>query len=411
MRFYLPSYSALRRESRAMAMGLTISGAGLGMYMNFFFGNIGWNNILMSLALLLLPNWKSLLNFRLPCTNRTFRFIIFFQFICILYMVLGGDIDTKGLIYILFTVFMIIGIMSQDFGNMSMTKVVWYAWMFGWICLAFCGISLASGIYFIEYQKIHTIRGYSSVLVDLTMAGNLYTFIVCCLYYIKSSKVISKYSVIGIILSIVCMLVLGKRTPLIVGGFAIFMFIFKFYPISGRIKKSSLSYVLCFIALILLMIQIPELSEQIQHVWMRTTGGILDMIYGTSTSGAAAVERYNLRNWAYDYIENNFSLLNYFFGAGYMTKWTDSPLLQSYLDMGLIGFGVYLYFVIIKPLRITFSKLSANRLIFWGCALNFYNILSSMNSGTPYGHVRWIPLTVLILTIIQSKKSKQNLYA
>ena len=45
--------------------------------------------------------------------------------------------------------------------------------------------------------------------------------------------------------------------------------------------------------------------------------------------------RYESREWAFDYIEN-FNFFEFPFGAGYMTRWLDIPILQSFLDMGII---------------------------------------------------------------------------
>ena len=145
--------------------------------------------------------------------------------------------------------------------------------------------------------------------------------------------------------------------------------------------------------------QLPIVKDTVLGVFERTISGILDMLLGSSISGQAAVTRYSLRSWAIEYIVNEFGVLNYVFGAGYMTRWLDAPLLQSYLDLGLIGFGLYLYIVILKPLKIIFSPLEKVSLVFWTSGLCVYNILSSMNSGIPYTHVRWIPLVLLFISI------------
>ena len=409
MHLYLPSSSTLRHESRPMAMGLIIVGGALGMYMNFYLGNIGWNNILMMMALLLLPNWRNLANFRLPFVNSIFKFIIAFQFLCVAYIAVSGKFDSSGLIFILFTVFLLLGIMSQCKNDMPIPKVILYTWIFGWICLLFCGMSLGTGVYFIEYAKSHSGTGYTSILVDLTMAGNIYTFIATCLFYVNYSGYRRILGIIGIIIGLLCIVVLGKRTPLLVTFLVFIWYIFKFYPVSRKIKKVTVKSISALIILLIGISQLPGLRDQFLHVWDRSIEGVLDMLYGTSSTGAAAVSRYELRNWTISYIENDFTVFNYIFGAGYMTRWIDAPLLQAYLDMGIFGFGTYLYFVIFKPLKISCSKLASNHIIFWGCTLNFYNIFSSLNSGIPYGYLRWIPLIVLILTIhyIKVKNNRQ----
>ena len=399
MNLSITSDSFFRKESRPMAMGLIIVGAALGMYMNFYFGNIGWNNILMFAAILMLPNWRNILNFRLPFVNRTFKIILIFQFVCIIYMMMGGIIDGTFLTYMVFTILMVLGIMSQNRNDMPLCKIIWYSWIFGWICLLFCCCCLISGAYFIEYAHLHDGSGYQSILIDLTMAGNLYTFIACCLYYLKGSKKEAGFSVLGIILGLILIVILGKRTPLLISFIAISVYLFRFYPISRKINKKTILYFVAVGFIIIFLFQIPGLSMAFKLVIERSVNGIIDMIHGTSSTGAAAVERYKLRDWAFDYIDNNFTLVNYIFGAGYMTKWLDAPLVQAYLDMGIIGICIYSYYVIIKPIKITFSKLSKYPIVYWGCALNFYNIFSALNSGIPYGHLRWIPLIVLILTL------------
>lgn len=408
MQLHIPSYSYLRRESRPIAMGLIIVGAALGMYLNFYFGNIGWNNILMICAVLILPNWKNISNFRLPFVNRTFKIILIFQVICITYMIIGGNIDGTFLIYMLFTILMVVGIMSQNKCDMPMNKVAWYSWLFGWICLLFCCFCLASGAYFTEYARLHDGSGYQSILIDLTMAGNLYTFIVCCLYYLKGSKRETILSVIGIILALILIVILGKRTPLLISFIAIFYYLFRFHPISRKVSKKTIIFSGLVILIIISLFQIPGLGIAFKLVIERSVNGIIDMIHGTSSTGAAAVERYRLRDWAFDYINNDFTPINYIFGAGYMTKWLDAPLIQAYLDMGIIGIVVYFYYVIVKPIRLTVSKWSKYRIVYWGCALNFYNIFSALNSGVPYTHLRWIPLIALLLTLRDVRSSKQS---
>lgn len=408
LRFNIPSYSEIRHESRPLAMGLIIVGAALGMYMNFYFGNIGWNNVLMLGSLMLLPNWRNLSSFRLPFVNRTFKAILLFQVICIVYMVIGGLIDISLMTYLLFTIFMVMGIMSQTPSDMSIPKVAFYSWLFGWICIAFCTTTMATGAFFIEYARLHDGSGYQSILIDLTMAGNIYTFIVCCLYYLKSSKTKSNLSILGIIIGLILMVILGKRTPLLISIISICFYLFRFHPISRTVNKKAIGYSLLFLVLIVLLLKISDFGEIFIAVIKRSIDGIFDMIHGTSSTGAAAMERYRLRDWAFTYIENKFTPFNYLFGAGFMTKWLDAPLIQAYLDMGIIGFSVYLYYVIVKPLKLTISRLSRNRIVFWGCALNFYNIFSALNSGVPYIHLRWIPLIVLVLTINSLREGRNR---
>ena len=387
------------RFLREVALALTIIGAGLGMYLNFYLGNMGWNNLLMLFALVFIPNWANLTQGRLyPCPFHI-KVILFFQ-IYVFYAMLIGGASSTDYIYLFFTLIFIFGILTLRPGSLNWKKVIDYTWIFGWFCLLLCTMTIVTGAFFIEFAKTHDGTGYESILVDLTMAGNLINFIITCLYIIRVSQGLKvKFSIIGIIMAMTLIFILGKRTPLITACILIILFQIRFYPPSRYIKKKTVFMLIGVFMLGVILSQLPIVRDTVLGVFERTISGILDMLLGSSISGQAAVTRYSLRSWAIEYIVNEFGVLNYVFGVGYMTRWLDAPLLQSYLDLGLIGFGFYLYIVILKPLKIIFSPLEKVSLVFWTSGLCVYNILSSMNSGIPYTHVRWIPLVLLFISI------------
>ena len=124
------------------------------------------------------------------------------------------------------------------------------------------------------------------------------------------------------------------------------------------------------------------------------------MLFGTKMdlTGSAKI-RYDNRQETINIIRD-FSFLNYIFGAGYMTKWIDNPLLQSYLDLGIYGFSMYFFYVVLKPL-ITIFK-TRNKYILFGCLLCFYNVFSSISSGNPYSFLKWDPI-IFLLFILNNK--------
>lgn len=81
-----------------------------------------------------------------------------------------------------------------------------------------------------------------------------------------------------------------------------------------------------------------NIVEQLSNSIERTVTGIDDMLTGSSKSGQSARMRYFAKQWAYDYIDIRFTAINFILGAGVMTRWLDVPILQSFLDMGIIGF-------------------------------------------------------------------------
>ena len=63
---------SLRFELRQLAIALIITGAALGMYLNFFVDNLGWNNIIIVFSMIFLPNWTQLKSFKLPSVDINF---------------------------------------------------------------------------------------------------------------------------------------------------------------------------------------------------------------------------------------------------------------------------------------------------------------------------------------------------
>ena len=80
-----------------------------------------------------------------------------------------------------------------------------------------------------------------------------------------------------------------------------------------------------------------------------------------------------------------------------MLKWIDNPVLQSYLDMGIIGFILYFSIVVIFPIRSFFSL--KNNLALFAILICLYNIFSAFSSGNPYLYIKYVPVVFLAFTM------------
>ena len=92
----------------------------------------------------------------------------------------------------------------------------------------------------------------------------------------------------------------------------------------------------------------------------------------------------------------NFSIsldnnpLPVFFGYGYQTDWVDSPVMQAWLDMGIIPFLLYLSIVVIT-LRLAFKTIKYNASPARQFVAYFIILISvhSFTFGMPYGTYLW----------------------
>lgn len=132
-------------------------------------------------------------------------------------------------------------------------------------------------------------------------------------------------------------------------------------------------------------------------------------LFGLSSIGdetGSSSFRVGLRENAFEII-NDFGIINYVFGYGYMTSWLDNPLLQSFLDLGILGFIFYLFVIIIYPVKIYLSKSSDPKflLFFTYC---IYALITSMNSGHQYMSIKYIPVIIMCCFVFYIKRNRLN---
>lgn len=101
-----------------------------------------------------------------------------------------------------------------------------------------------------------------------------------------------------------------------------------------------------------------EVKEAVESIVEYTYEGISNLITGNHTGHGLTNStdmRIDNRDQALNMIAQ-FDILEYMLGKGFMTFWFDMPLLQSYLDMGVIGFLLFFSYTVILPFYAVFSK-------------------------------------------------------
>jgi hypothetical protein len=147
------------------------------------------------------------------------------------------------------------------------------------------------------------------------------------------------------------------------------------------------------------------IGELVDDFFYNFYTGVLNIVGDSSVSDAngSAIMRYNARLWAYEYVEKNFTIVEYIIGGGYMTAWIDNPILQSYFDMGILGVILYLCIVIFYPINVYFKL--PNILALFAMLLCVYNIFSSYSSGHPYAYIKFTPVVVLAF-VMNTERNK-----
>lgn len=388
-----------------LGIALSLIGVPLGMYFNYLFPFIKWSPIFMFLSVILIISYKNLFLGKLPSYNKWFTILIAFQLLMLFY---GLSSDKLTFQYLSFNVYVILlaFALASNKNNVSYDKIILFTFCISALCTFLGAYFIWKGLVTGEeaWQLRQDQQDYA--LEAFTVANGAiinYTSFLCLR---SKNKLVKILLFVVFALDIYVLFMSTKRTPVFI---AILIAILYLYRTSSLNKVLVLKYfkilLLIIVGFIIAYINIEVLQKNIDKFTYEFYSGVLNIFGNTDirdTSGSA-IARYRNREWAYNYIDNNFDAFNYIVGAGYMTRWIDNPLLQSYLDMGIFGFVMYVISILIFPIK-SYFKIN-NSLVLFAFLLCVYNIMASISSGNPYIYMKHIPVVFLAFTLSLRKKA------
>lgn len=395
-----------------IGIALAITGVPLGMYFNYLFPIIEWSPFFMLASVAAIINYKNLSNFKFPSINDFFKIVLIFQMLMVVYGLFSSKMTTKYLNFHLYILLLVVALSSRKRDYRILKNTIVFVFYLSSVCSILGAYFLAKGLIVGEdaWDLKQQIDNYALEIFTVCL-GAIYNLI-SAIYLVKNR--VSYFYVVYLMILIDFYIVIfsGKRTPVFV---SIMSILISFLISISKVKLKSVgNAILGFLAVISLFIllysRIDIFSTQVDKFSLNFINGVFNLLGNTEIKDASgsALYRFTQRQWVYDYIDNKFSLFNYFLGAGYMTRWIDNPILQSYLDMGILGFCLYLYIVVVFPIK-TILRGNANKLIVFAFLLCIYNILSSINSGNPYMYIKFVaPIILAYFTqLFTIRKSKE----
>lgn len=387
----------LRIKTTSLGISLVLLGVPLGMYLNYFLGNVNASVFTMTLSIAFLL-FKEKMSFYI---KKDFKLILLFQIFMLFYWSLSNNSTTHTLVFHLYILALILSLSNVN--RINGNEVLLYTFVLSSI-LTIVGIYLDFNNLIVgdeawllrQDNKNYTLEAFTVSSGALT---GYYAGLI-----INKNSVIKKLVVFFFLLADFYLIwACGKRTPLILLIICTIIYLFKKSQtnnitsiLSVSIKVILLGYVLVSILLLNQTFQ-DEFVKQTTNIY----NGVLNILGNKDVSdmSGSAIFRYKLRMILYDFMQNNFNILNYVLGYGYMGKWEqiDNPILQSYFDMGIIGLIGYCWLVVLYPLKSLFRRNMNNlQLFFVFCCL--YNVFSSISSGNPYMYIKYTTVCLLIFS-------------
>ena len=393
----------MRIRRRAIGVAFALTGVPLGMYFNYMLPVLQWSPVFMFLSVVLITHYSSLVQGRISTFSQVFVLVSTYQILMIFYGLLSGEMTAQLLSFHLFAIALIISLSSKELTGKELEHSIYWTYIFSGICTLLGAYYLWNGLIIGEeaWRLRNENEDYALEIFTASIAAIVN--LTCVLYYPKSREKL--FSLLRYPMSIVCLYVIifgGKRTPILVTLAIILFFIAKQKQINKA--KLYLASLAAMLVLVFLYIGNDIFQENVNDSVYNIYFGIQNIFGNINTAdqtGSASI-RVDSRNWAYSYIADNFSVFNFIFGAGYMTRWLDNPILQAYLDMGILGLFGYILIVLAYPIRVAFKNELSNTTMF-ALSLCTYGALSSISSGTPYMYLKYTPIIILSSFISSSK--------
>ncbi len=395
-----------KRGMSEMGIALSLVSIPLGMIVKVIWGNMIFGNLLMALGLLMMfPYHRMRDGIRLNLQSGVMIFVI----LSFVYYIFSDFDEPVYLLYLGVTLFFSVGLSLSKYGkDFSLDNTIRYIWLFSLV-------SVLGGLYCFVSGKLSFLSGLldfneegDTIYDGLTMGSVCIMQIICSFYFISKddNSLLERYLMfLLIILDFVMTLMAFKRTPLLIALVIIFYYLRRLGYLALTPRK-VICFILVFLAIMVYVISNSELSEAVATISENTFEGISSLVTGDHTGHSLTNStdvRIENRDAAFGMIAH-FDVLEYMIGRGFMTFWFDMPLVQSYLDMGVIGLVLFAFYTVYLPLYSVFSKIRKNRIVLLCGMFAFPGAVCCLTNGHPYFQSLWMPVSLLCFVLDEDWK-------
>lgn len=395
----------VRRVMAEIGLALAPTSIALGMIAKLLAGNMFLGNLLMAMGLLMAFPFHRLLE--RVSLNKLIG-IMFFLLLAFVYYFVSKYDDTNFLVYMGVSLFYCVSLLFSKYDeDFNLNNVINYLWLFSLIFVLGGFASFATGkINILENVMAWNDEG-DKIYDGLTMGSMAITQIVCSCHLLSKErfgKKVKALLLLAVFLDFVLIIFTVKRTPLLIAMVAVLIY-FKRLGYLRPTPQKIIAISIITVAILAYVVSNSEIMDALMLLIDETVTGLGNLLSGNHTGHGLTNStdmRLDNRDYAFELLRN-FDVLNVCIGTGYMTFWCDIPLLQAFLDMGLIGFVFYAFYILFLPLWTLFKYRNNATLFFYGM-LAIYGALSCVTSGHPYANARWMPVCLLCYAICASQK-------
>ena len=384
-----------------IGIALSLVSIPLGMIVKVIWGNMLFGNLLMGLGLVMMfPYHRIKYGIRLNFQTG----VILFLLLSFIYYFVSDFDEPVYLLYLSVSLVFSVGMsLSKYEVDFNFDKIVRFIWLFSLICVLGGLYCFASGTLSLLSGLLDFNEEGDTIYDGLTMGSVCIIQIICSFYYIAKEETSSSNRnllFLLIVLDFVMIVMAFKRTPLL-NAFIVIIYYLRHLGYLSMTPKKIAGLSLVIIAMIFFVVSNSEVQEAVESILESIFEGVSSLITGNHSGHSLTNStdiRIENREEAFAMI-SRFDILEFMLGKGFMTFWFDMPLIQSYLDMGIIGFILFFSYTVFLPLYVVFSKIKKNDFIMICGMFALPSAISCLTSGHPYFHSLWMPISLLCFVL------------
>ena len=389
----------VKKIKGSIGLSLVLCGVPLSMLLNFLYPQVNWTPIIMIISIFCLISKET---FKLRSEiHKEGNLIISFQILMLVYLYLTEDKWFNVGTFVSFHIYVIAVCLLMS-KNPSLRDIDFSDTLFflsGILSSVFAVIHF-TGIYALE----RSINQEDNVLEVFTMNIAAFTNMMLCIFKLKDSKFFMRiFLFLLLVVDFYVIVESGKRSYFISIFAALFV-----YTKRRRIPIKSLLFYGTVSIIILFCFE--PVREAFSNLFLNTINGFNDVFVSKSVeydeNSSSAIRR-DLQEIALKRMDTEFSFYNYFIGGGYFFGFSDNPLLESYLDMGIIGFVFYSYLILFLPLKF-YKRLDVNnKCHLLAMMLSVMNITICITNNSPYQYFVYTPICLISMYLAYGRKTRK----
>lgn len=349
-------------------------------------------NAIVILCILGVFNYRSFFMYKFYTKDSFFEGTIFFTLTFFLFhAILNFDITNKEVISI-FAIFAIfLGILTNKSISISISEnILIISSISVWISFLFTPTDFT-------YWLSHGGRFYvgdtkSPNLIGMMTGMNMITILLLHKIIKMKKKYFHILFIVTFFISLYLFVLSGNKSSYL--GIALVLLYFIFLNGVRSIKPIILSLIFLSVIFIFISFINNDLIDKIAMIWGVLKNAYTSLIIGGNDNLSAQIRHENYSNGLKTFLYD-FNIL----GHGMFTNRIDLPILQTFLDLGLLPGLLFVFSVFFLPLRLIFksikkiesSRIKLIKVIYMFMLPNYFL------HGTPYEYITWLPILLLIV--------------